>query len=402
MTTDTDIVITAAKRTPIGNFNGYYSETPTTRLGAYALSAVIKQSQLDAKHIDEIIMGCVLPAGLGQAPARQAAVAADIPFSTSAVTLNKVCGSSLKSVMMAHDEIKAGSFQCVIAGGMENMSQTPYLLQNARFGYRLGDNKILDHMMLDGLIDPYDGQAMGLYGEQCATKYGFTREQQDAFAAESVRRAQEAVKSGAFNDEITAVDIVNKKQTTTVSDDEGPLTIDANKISQLRPAFKKDGTITAANASSISDGAAALLVMSAQRANELKTTPVARVIGHYTHAQEPAWFTTAPIAAIQGLLKKVGWQKEDVDLFEINEAFAVVTMAAMTELDLPHDKVNVNGGACVLGHPIGATGARILVTLINALRFYGKKRGIATACIGGGEATAIAIEVLDRHTSGSR
>lgn len=339
-------------------------------------------------------MGCVLPANLGQAPARQATLAAGLPLATGATTLNKVCGSGMKAIMLAHDLIKAGSVQVVVAGGMESMTNAPHMLA-ARAGIRYGDGKLVDHMAWDGLTDPYKGQAMGVFGETCADKYEFSREQQDAFSSDSVRRAMAAQSSGAFADEIAPVTVSGRKGDVDISSDEEPARCDIDKIPTLRAAFRKEnGTITAASASKISDGAAALVLMSASDAAAKGAQPIARVVAHATHSQAPEWFTTAPVGAMQKVLQKAGWTVADVDLFEINEAFAVVAMAAMVDLDIPHDKVNVNGGACALGHPIGASGARIVVTLLHALKARGLKRGVASLCIGGGEATALAVELM--------
>ncbi|GAB4185079.1 MAG: acetyl-CoA C-acyltransferase [Wenzhouxiangellaceae bacterium] len=386
------IVIAGAKRTAIGSFQGQFNGYPTPQLGADAMRAALQQSGLDGDQVDEVIMGCVLSGGLGQAPARQAALAAGLPLAAGCTTVNKVCASGMKSMMLAHDLIRAGSAKVIIAGGMESMSNAPYLLPKARSGYRMGHGEVLDHMFLDGLQSPYDKQMMGYFGEMCADKYQFTREQQDAFARESVERAQRAV-GAEFNDEIVPVTIKGRKGDITVTQDEEPGRCVIDKIPTLRPAFRKEGgTITAASASGISDGAAACVLLSAADAEQRGITPLARIAGHATHSQEPEWFTTAPVGAIRKLLDQLGWQADDVDLYEINEAFAVVTMAAMTEFNLDHSKVNVNGGACALGHPIGASGARIVVTLLHSLIQRGLRRGIAALCIGGGEATAIAIE----------
>ncbi|MCJ7800209.1 MAG: acetyl-CoA C-acyltransferase, partial [Polaromonas sp.] len=339
--------------------------------------------------------GCVLPAGLGQAPARQAALAAGIPVAAGCTTINKVCGSGMKAVMLGNDLIKAGSAEVVVAGGMESMTNAPYLLPKARAGMRIGHDRVMDHMMLDGLEDAYEpGRSMGTFGEDCAAKYGFTREAQDAFATTSVQRAKAAMASGAFSAEITPVTVKGRAGDTIISSDEGPGKVKLDKIASLKPAFKKDGTITAASSSSISDGAAALVLARESTARDLGATPIARIVGHATFAQAPEWFSTAPVGAVNKLLKKIGWDVKDVELWEINEAFAVVPKAAMADLNLSHDIVNVNGGACALGHPIGCSGARIIVTLIHALKARGLKKGVATLCIGGGEATAIAIEVL--------
>ena len=389
-----EIVIAGAKRTAIGSMLGQFTGVPTPTLGATAIRAALEQSTLAADQVNEVIMGCVLPANLGQAPARQAALVAGLPPAAGCTTINKVCGSGMKAVMLAHDLIRAGSSDVVVAGGMESMTNAPHLVQ-ARTGIRYGEGKLVDHMAWDGLTNPYDGQAMGVFGELCADKYQFTREQQDAFASESVRRALAAQQSGAFADEIVAVKVASRKGEVEVASDEQPGRSDIAKIPTLKPAFRKDkGTITAASSSSISDGAAALVVMRGEDAARRGIAPLARIVAHATHSQQPEWFTTAPVGAIQALLAKTGWRVEDVDLFEINEAFAVVAMAPMRELGIRHDQLNVHGGACALGHPIGASGARILVTLLYALRQRKLRRGIAALCIGGGEATAIAIERL--------
>lgn len=390
----TQIVITAAKRTAIGSFLGQFNGVPATTLGAAAIAAAVEQSQLPAAQVDEVIMGCVLPANLGQAPARQAAIAAGLPLSAGATTINKVCGSGMKAIMLGADLIAAGSVKVVVAGGMESMSNAPHMLPNSRSGNRYGNFQAVDHMAFDGLTNAYDGQPMGVFGEDCVSKYGFSREDQDAWAIQSVQRAQAAAASGAFADEITPVTVASRKGEVQLSVDEQPGRSDIGKIPTLRPAFKKDGTITAASSSSISDGAAALVLMSADTAAAQGIAPLARVVAHATHSQEPEWFTTAPIAAIESVLAKAGWNVADVDLFEINEAFAVVAMAPVKQLGLDPARVNVNGGACALGHPIGASGARLVVTLVNALRNRGLKRGVASLCIGGGEATALAIELI--------
>jgi acetyl-CoA C-acetyltransferase len=389
---DVSVVIAGAKRTAIGSFLGQFTGVPTTRLGSVAIRAALEQSGVAPADVGEVIMGCVLPANLGQAPARQASLGADLPAGTGCTTINKVCGSGMKAIMFGHDLIKAGSASVVVAGGMESMTNAPHMV-NARTGIRYGDGQLVDHMAWDGLTNPYDGKSMGVFGELCADKYHFTREDQDAFAIESVNRAKAAQASGAFADEIVPVTVSGRKGDVQVDTDEQPSRSDVSKIPTLRPAFRKEnGTITAASSSSISDGAAALVLLSAEDANKRGLTPLARIVAHATHAQEPEWFTTAPVGAIQKVLDKAGWKVEDVDLFEINEAFAVVAMTPMKELGIPHDKLNVNGGACALGHPIGASGARLVVTLLNALKTRGLKRGIASLCIGGGEATAIAIE----------
>lgn len=389
-----DIVIVAAKRTAIGSFLGQFNAVPAPTLAAAAIQGALAQSGIAPADISEVIVGCVLPANLGQAPARQAAIAAGIPTSTGATTINKVCGSGMKATMLGHDLIKAGSASIVVAGGMESMSNAPHLLPNSRTGNRYGNFQAVDHMAWDGLTNPYDGQAMGVFGEATAEKFGFSRADQDAFAIASVERAHAAQRSGAFADEIVPVTVATRKGDVVVDSDEQPGKSDVAKIPTLKPAFKKDGSVTAASSSSISDGAAITVLMSADDAQRRGVTPLARIVGHVTHAQEPEWFTTAPVAAIQSLVSKLGWRLDDVDLFEINEAFAVVAMAPIRQLGIAHDKVNVHGGACALGHPIGASGARLVVTLVNALRSRGGKRGIATLCIGGGEATAIAIELI--------
>jgi len=387
------IVIAGAKRTAIGSMLGQFTGVPTTTLGATAIKAALEQSGLKPEDVNEVIMGCVLPANLGQAPARQAALAAGLPKAAGCTTINKVCGSGMKAIMFAHDLIKAGSVGIVVAGGMESMTNAPHMVA-ARSGIRYGDAKLVDHMAWDGLTSPYDGQSMGVFAEATADKYKFTREEQDAFATESVKRAQAAIASGAFAAEIVPVRIAGKKGDVEVATDEQPGKSDVAKIPTLRPAFRKDGTVTAASSSSISDGAAATIVMSEDEAKKRGVKPLARILGHATQSQEPQWFTTAPVGAIDNLLKKVGWKVSDVDLFEVNEAFAVVAMAPMRDLGIAHAKLNVNGGACALGHPIGASGARLVVTLIHALKARGGKRGVASLCIGGGEATALAIEIV--------
>jgi acetyl-CoA C-acetyltransferase len=389
------IVIVSAARTPVGNMLGELSSFTAPQLGSIAIKAAIERAGIKPEQVQELIFGNVLPAGLGQAPARQASIGAGLPVSTGATTINKVCGSGMKATMLAHDLILAGSADIMVAGGMESMSNAPYLIPKGRQGYRFGHATMYDHMALDGLEDAYDrGTAMGVFAESCVSKYSFTREDQDAFALESLRRARQAATDGGFAWEIAPVTVKGKKGDVVIDRDEGPERAMPEKIPGLKPAFKKDGSVTAANSSSISDGAAALVVASAKKAEELGLKPIARIVAHTTHSQEPEWFTTAPVGAISKLLEKTGWKVEDVDLFEINEAFAVVAMAAMKELNLPHDKVNVHGGATALGHPIGASGARILVTLIGALKQRGGKRGIASLCIGGGEATAMAIELI--------
>lgn len=387
----TDVVILGAKRTALGALLGQFTGVPATQLGADAIRSALAQSGVDGEQVDEVIMGCVLPAGLGQAPARQAAIAAGIALKAGATTINKVCGSGMKAVMFGHDMIKAGSARVVVAGGMESMTNAPHLLLNSRTGIRFGSAEMLDHMAWDGLTNPYDKQAMGVFGELCVAKYGFSREQQDAFAAESVRRALAAQQSGAFDAEIASVTVSTRKGDAVIAVDEQPGKCSIEKIPSLRPAFKKDGTITAASSSSINDGAAALILADAVLAAEQGLKPIARIVAQAGAAQAPEWFTTAPVAAIQAVLAKAGWQVADVDLFEINEAFAAVAMAPIHELGIDPAKVNVNGGACALGHPIGASGARILVTLIHALQAKGLRKGVASLCIGGGEATAVAI-----------
>ncbi|MDT3293612.1 acetyl-CoA C-acyltransferase [Shewanella sp. SP2S2-6] len=388
-----DIVIVAAKRTPMGGFQGNLSSVASPMLAATAIRGLLAETQLAGEHVDEVLMGCVLPAGLGQAPARQATLGAGLPLSVGATTVNKVCGSGMKTVMLAHDLIKAGSAKVVIAGGMESMSQAPYLLDKARSGMRMGHGKVLDHMFLDGLEDAYTGGAMGTFAQKTADEFGITREQMDAFALSSLEKANAAINSGAFKTEITPVTVSDRRGDVTIDTDEQPGNARPEKIPTLRPAFTKDGTITAANSSSISDGAAALMLTSRGEADRLGLTVLATIKGHTTHAQEPSLFTTAPVGAMAKLLANVGWSTDEVDLFEINEAFAMVTMLAVSELGLDIAKVNVNGGACALGHPIGCSGSRLLVTLIHALKARGLKRGVASLCIGGGEATAMAIEV---------
>jgi len=389
-----DVVIVGAKRTALGSLLGQFTGVPTPVLGATAIKAAMAQSGIEAESVSEVIMGCVLPAGLGQAPARQAAIAAGLPMSAGATTINKVCGSGMKAVMLGHDLIVAGSAEIVVAGGMESMTNAPHLLNGSRTGIRFGSAEMLDHMAWDGLVNPYDKQPMGVFGELCVAKYGFTREEQDAFAAESVRRALAAQADGAFKDEIAPVTVAGRKGDVVVDTDEQPGRCDIGKIPSLKPAFKKDGTITAASSSSINDGAAALVLMSKAAALRAGVKPLARIVAHSTHSQAPEWFTTAPVGAIEKVLHRAGWQVGDVDLFEVNEAFATVAMAPMRELGIAHAKLNIHGGACALGHPIGASGARLLVTLIHALQRHGGKRGVAALCIGGGEATAVAIELI--------
>ena len=388
-----DIVIVGAKRTAIGSFLGQFTGVPTPTLGAAAIAGALEHAGLAADQVDEVVMGCVLPAGLGQAPARQAALAAGIPTAAGCTTINKVCGSGMKAIMLAHDLVKAGSATAVVAGGMESMTNAPHLLNGSRTGIRYGSGEFLDHMAWDGLTNPYDKQAMGVFGDATCRKYDFSREEVDAYSAESATRAQKAIADGAFKDEIAPVTVQTRKGEATYDTDEEPGKIDTAKIPGLRAAFGKDGTLTAASSSKISDGAAATVVMSADEAARRGLSPLAKIVAHATHAQAPEWFTTAPVNAIDNVLKKAGWSVGDVDLFEVNEAFAVVAMAPMKELGIPHDKLNVRGGACALGHPIGASGARLVVTLIHALRATGGRRGVASLCIGGGEATAIAIEL---------
>ncbi len=389
------IVIDGAARTPMGAFQGDFADLAAHDLGGAAIKAAVQRAGVAPEKVDEVVFGNCLMAGRGQAPARQAGFKGGLPRSTGAVTLSKMCGAGMEATILAHDQLVAGSRDVVVSGGMESMTNAPYLLKKGRGGYRMGHDKVYDHMMLDGLEDAYEpGRSMGTFGEDCAAKYHFTREQQDAYAIESVKRAQAATESGAFAAEITPVTVSTRKGDVTVSIDEGPAKAKLDKISSLKPAFKKDGTITAASSSSINDGAAALVLMRESTAKELGCKPLARIVAHATHAQEPEWFTTAPVGATQKALKKAGWTAADVDLWEVNEAFAVVPMALMAELGVPRDKVNVNGGACALGHPIGASGARILVTLLHALQARGGKRGLATLCIGGGEGTAMAIELV--------
>ncbi len=389
------IVILGAARTPMGGFQGDFSTLAAHDLGGAAIKAAIERAGISPALVDEVLFGNCLMAGQGQAPARQAGFKGGLPASTGAVTLSKMCGSGMEATLLANDQLIAGSRDVMVSGGMESMTNAPHLLLKGRSGIRIGHDRIYDHMMLDGLEDAYEpGRAMGTFGEQCAHKYQFTREAQDAFATASVQRARAAIASGAFQAEITPVTVKGRTGETIISIDEGPGKVKLEKMSSLRPAFKKDGTITAASSSSINDGAAALVLTRASTAKTLGATPIARIVGHATFAQAPEWFTTAPVGAVQKLLKKIGWQVGDVDLWEINEAFAVVPMAAMQELGISHDIVNVNGGACALGHPIGASGARIIVTLLYALKARGLKKGVATLCIGGGEGTALAIELL--------
>ena len=389
-----DVVIVSAKRTPIGAFLGALSPLSAVQLGSAAVRAALEAATVAANEVEEVIMGCVLPANLGQAPARQAALGAGVPVAAPATTINKMCGSGLKAVMMAADQIRAGGANIVLAGGLESMSNAPYLLPKARTGYRMGHGEIIDHMMKDGLQSPFDGKAMGCFADATASRYEFSRSQQDAFATESVRRAMQALQAGEFDVEVTPVTVKGRRGDTVIARDETPGTCDVSKIPTMKPAFSKEGTVTAASSSSISDGAAALVVMSAQKAAERGLKPLVRILAYASHAQEPEWFTTAPVGAIRKVLTQLGWKPHDADLYEINEAFAVVTMAAMRDIDIDHARVNVNGGACALGHPIGATGARILTTLIHTLRRRGGRRGIASLCIGGGEAVALAVETL--------
>src|SRR5690606_28313349 len=388
------VVIVGAARTPMGGFLGDFRELSAAELGAAAIRATLERAGVGGDAVDEALMGCVLQAGQGQAPARQAVLGAGLPQSVVCSTVNKMCGSGMKAAMLGHDLLLAGSARVVLAGGMESMSNAPYLLERARAGYRMGHGRVLDHMFLDGLEDAYDrGRLMGTFAEDCAQSYGFSREQQDAYALESLRRAQQAMAEGRFAGEIVAVEAPHCRDRHLVEADEQPPKARPDKIPTLKPAFREGGTVTAANASSISDGAAALLLMRLSEAQERGLTPLARIVGHAGHAQAPNLFTTAPVAAIQRLLTRIDWSLDEVDLFEINEAFAVVPMVAMRELTITHDKLNVHGGACALGHPIGASGARILVTLLSALQQHGGKRGVASVCIGGGEATAVAIEL---------
>jgi acetyl-CoA C-acetyltransferase len=389
------IVIVGAARTPMGSFQGDFTALAAHDLGGAAIKAAVERAGISADAVGEVLFGNCLMAGQGQAPARQAAFKGGLPKSAGAVTLSKMCGSGMKAAMFAHDMLLAGTHEIMVAGGMESMTNAPYLLLKGRGGYRMGHDKVYDHMMLDGLEDAYEaGRSMGTFGEDCAAKYKFSREAQDAFATTSVQRAKKATETGAFATEITPVTVKTRAGETVVSIDEGPGKVKLDKIAQLKPAFKKDGTITAASSSSINDGAAALVMMTESTAKRLGLKPLARIVGHATHAQEPEWFTTAPVGATQKLLARTGWKVSDVDLWEVNEAFAVVPMALMAELKVAHDIVNVNGGACALGHPIGASGARIMVTLLHALKARGGKRGIATLCIGGGEGTAVALELV--------
>ena len=394
MSNQDPVVIVSAKRTPLGGFQGSLSSLSAPVLGAEAIKAAMADAGVSGNDIDEVIMGCVLPAGLGQAPARQAAIKAGVALSAGATTINKVCGSGMKAVMMASDAINAGSIDVAVVGGMESMSNAPYMLPAARAGMRMGHQKTLDHMFLDGLEDAYEGKAMGCFAQDTSNEYQFTREALDEYAIRSLTRGQQAIENNDFESEVAPVTYSTRKGDVTVSVDEQPGNARIDKIPSLRPAFAKDGTITAANSSSISDGAAALVVMKLSEAQKRGLTPLAKVVAHSTNSTEPAKFTTAPVGAVQKVLEKSGWTTEDVDLYEINEAFAMVTMAAMHDLNLPADKVNINGGACALGHPLGASGARIIVTLLHALKNKGLQKGLATLCIGGGEATAITVEML--------
>ncbi len=390
------VVIVGSARTPMGSFQGVLSGLTASGLGAPVIRAAVERSGLDADAVDEVIMGNVLPAGQGQAPARQAALGAGLPLSAGCTTINKMCGSGMKAVMLAHDLLMAGTNSVMVAGGMESMTNAPYLLPRARKGLRMGHGQVMDHMFLDGLEDAYDkGRLMGTFAEDCAEKYRFSRESQDEFAVRSLERAQGASNDGSFDAETVPVEVPGRRETVTVSRDESPFSASIEKIPELRPAFRQDGTVTAANSSSISDGAAVLLLMRESEAERRGLSPVARILGHATHAQEPAWFTTAPVGAIRQCLDRLGKTADEIDLYEINEAFAVVTMAAMHDLDLDAGRVNVHGGACALGHPIGASGARILVTLLGAMRARNARVGMASLCIGGGEATAMAIERMD-------
>src|SRR5688572_7948990 len=387
------VIIAAATRTPIGAFQGVLSPATAPQLGTAAIAGAISKAGIDPGDVQEVVMGCVLPAGLGQAPARQAALGAAVPKSVPATTINKMCGSGMKAIMMAADQIRSGDVAVAVAGGLESMSNAPYLLPKARAGMRMGHGELLDHMFYDGLQSPFDGQLMGNFAEATAQKYSFSRADQDAFATESTQRALKAVNSGAFAAEITPVTVKGRKGETVVEKDETPFTVDLARIAALKPAFRKDGTVTAASSSSISDGAAAVVLADGATATQRGLTPLARILGYASFAREPEWFTTAPAGAIQKLLAQVGWQAAEVQLFEVNEAFAAVTMAAMRDVGFDHARTNVNGAACALGHPIGATGARIVATLVHALRARGGGRGIASLCIGGGEATALAVEV---------
>ena len=395
MSENVNIVITGMARTPMGAFQGTFKDASCAELGAVSIRAALERSRVGADEVSETIMGCVLPAGQGQAPARQAALGAEMPLSVCCTTVNKMCGSGMKSAMLAHDLLLGGEERILVAGGMESMTNAPYLLPRARSGMRLGHGEVVDHMFLDGLEDAYDrGKLMGTFAEATAGRYGFSREAQDEFAIRSLTRAKKAIEEGIFKEEIVPVTIKGRKGDTVVETDETPLKANLEKIPTLKPAFAKDGTVTPANSSSISDGAAALVLMRESTAEKRGIRPIARILGHTEHAHEPAWFTTAPVTAIKKLLEKLEWNAGDVDLYEINEAFAVVTMAAISELELDPEKVNVHGGACALGHPIGASGARIIVTLLAALKHHGQRRGLASLCIGGGEATALAVELI--------
>ena len=395
MTASDPVVIAGMARTPIGNFLGAFATVKATELGSTAIKAALERGGVKPDDVDEALMGCVLPAGLGQAPARQASLGAGLPKSAGCVTVNKVCGSGMRTVMMAHDSIAAGSAEIIVAGGMESMTGAPHLLPSGRTGIKFGNGQVFDHMSYDGLEDPYNNHAaMGIFAEKCAREWQFSREEQDDYSMRSVTRAQDAIKTGKFRDEIVPFEVAGRKGSVTVSDDEKPGLVDAAKIPSLRAAFEKDGTVTAGNASAISDGAAALVLMRQSMADKKGAKPIARIVAQTNHAQEPEWFTTAPVASIQKVLEKAGWSAGDVDLYEINEAFSVVPLAAMRELKLPAEKVNIHGGAIALGHPIGASGARILVTLINALQQTGGKKGVASLCIGGGEATSMAVELI--------
>lgn len=395
--TNDPVVIVSAARTPLGTFQGGFSSLTAPVLGAVAIRGAVERAGIETSLIEEVLMGCVLPAGQGQAPTRQAALLADLPLSAGCTTISKVCGSGMKAIMLGHDGLVANSYNATIVGGMESMTQAPYLLPKARGGYRLGHGQLIDHMFMDGLEDAYSkenrGRLMGTFAEDCAGSYRFSRESQDEYAIRSTRRAQEASRNGSFDWEVAPVTVPGRKGDVVIGKDEGPFAVNIDKIPELKPAFKKDGSVTAANSSSISDGAAALLLMKESQARKLGLQPLARIVAHANHAFIPALFPSAPVGAIQKLLAKAGWTTEQVDLYEINEAFAVVAMAAMHDLNLPAEKVNIHGGACALGHPIGASGARIVVTLLGALRKYGLKRGVASLCIGGGEATALAVEM---------
>ena len=389
------IVIAGMARTPIGNFLGAFTGVEATELGARAIEAALDRGGVKADDVEEVLMGCVLPAGLGQAPARQASLGAGVPKSAGCSTVNKVCGSGMKTVMMGHDFLAAGSVDVVVAGGMESMTNAPHLLPSGRTGLKFGNGQVFDHMAYDGLEDPYNNHAaMGVFAEKCAREWQFSREEQDEYSMRSVTRAQAAIKDGSFKAEITPVEVKTRKGAVMIEDDEKPGLVDAGKIPNLRAAFEKDGTVTAGNASAISDGAAAMVLMRESTAKTKGAKPVARIVAHTNHAQEPEWFTTAPVASMQKLLEKAGWSADEVDLYEINEAFSVVPLAAMRELNLPAEKVNIHGGAIALGHPIGASGARILVTLVSALQQTGGKKGVASLCIGGGEATSVALELV--------